>query len=204
MSTRPLGPPPILTTDPGPWAVVSSTFAWAGGPGRRRQPPPIGLMLSPAPEGNHELAGLDPAATVAGAGPLRILAAAREPAHLLRFEGDVLHGASPRVARRWAVPELTLLGEDRPEDDPAADAPAPILTVDLESADLPGAVEAPGGEYLAVYVREPRAEVIALVRAADRALVRWIRGARAAAWSADGRRLAIGGDWGVLLGEVPS
>lgn len=202
MSTRPPASPPILTTDPGPWAVVSSTFAWAGGPGRRRALPPIGLMLSPAPEG-RELAGLDPASTVAGAGPLAIVAGAREPAHILRFEGDVLHGISPHVAKRWSVPELALLGEERPGQDPAAGAPLPVPADALDASELPGVIEAPGGEYLAVFAREPRAEVLAILRASDRGVVRWIRGARAAAWSDDGRRIAIGGDWGVLLGEVP-
>lgn len=201
MSTRPLGPPPILTTDPGPWSVISSTFAWAGGPGRRRAQPPIGLMLSPAPEGVAR-AGLDPEATLAGVGPVTIVAGAREPAHILRFEGDVLHGASPHVRRSWSLPELALLGEERPGEDPAAGVPAPPAAGELETAELAGAVAAPGGGYLAVHVREPRADVLVLLREADRAAVRWIRGARAAAWSQDGARLAVGGDWGVLLAEA--
>jgi hypothetical protein len=37
---------------------------------------------------------------------------------------------------------------------------------------------------------------------ADRSLVRWIRGARAAAWSPDGSLLALGGPWGVLLAQA--
>ena len=54
----------------------------------------------------------------------------------------------------------------------------------------------------AVYTREGRLDVIALVRESDRAIVRWVRGARAAAWSADGRYFALGGPWGVVLAEI--
>lgn len=202
MTTQPLGPPPILDTDPGPWSVISSTFIVGGGPGRRRQPPPIGLMLSPAPEW-VENAGLDHSSAVAGVGRLRILAAAREPAFILRFDGDdVLRGASPHVARAWSVPDLALQEEVRPGDDPAADAPEPVPVTALDEPELPGAIQAPGGEYVALYCREPRADVLAILRASDRAAVRWIRGARAAAWSTDGRRFAVGGTWGVLLGET--
>jgi len=74
----------------------------------------------------------------------------------------------------------------------------------LDEAELPGAVAAPGGEYLGVHTREPRAEVIAILRAGDRGLVRWIRGARTVAWSDDGRLMALGGDWGVILAETVS
>ena len=44
---------------------------------------------------------------------------------------------------------------------------------------------------------------LALVRVADRGLVRWIAGARAGAWSPDGAALVIGGDWGLIL-AVPA
>jgi len=69
MSTQPVGAPEILSEDPGPWAVVSSVFTWAGGPGRRRKLPPMGLMLSPAPTG-RTLVGLDADAGVAGVAPV--------------------------------------------------------------------------------------------------------------------------------------
>lgn len=201
MSTQPGGAPKILSEDPGPWAVVSSVFSWAGAPGRRRPLPPMGLMLSPAPVG-RPLAGLDPEATVAGVTPVRVVAGARQPAHALRFDGDVLRGVSPFVKRVWALPDLALLSEERPGDDPAADLPPAVHPGALDEPDLPGAVTAPGGGYLGVYTREPRVEVIAILSADDRSLVRWIRGGRAVAWSDDGRHMALGGEWGVILTEI--
>jgi len=202
MSTQPPGPPPILADDPGPWSVISSTFAWHGGPGRRRALPPLGLMISPAPEVGLPLAGLDPASATAGVGPVKVIGAAREPALHLRFEGDVLHGVSPYVLRTWPVPAMVPATEARPGGDPAADLPAAIHPGSLDAPELPGAVEAPGGEYLGVYTREPRADVIAILRASDRAIVRWIRGARAVAWSTDGGLIALGNQWGVILAEA--
>lgn len=203
MSTQPVGAPKLLSEDPGPWAVVSSVFAWAGGPGRRRQLPPMGLMLSPAPTG-RPLVGLDPESAVAGVAPVRIVAGAREPAHALRFDGDVLRGVSPFVNRAWALPDLALLSEERPGDDPAAGLPPVVHPGALDEPELPGAIPAPGGEHLGVFTREPRAEVIAILRADDRGLVRWIRGARAVAWSDDGRHMALGGEWGIVLTEIAS
>ncbi len=61
---------------------------------------------------------------------------------------------------------------------------------------------APGGEIVAVHPREGRNDVVALVRLSDGSVVRWIRAARSAAWTPDGRHLAIGGLWGVLLAEA--
>ena len=203
MSTRPLPPPAVLRDDPGPWSVVSSVFAQAGRPGRRRPPPPVGLMLSPPPESALELAGLDPSSPVAGLGTVRVVAAAREPALGLAFDGDaLLRGVSPYVARAWSVPDLGAAAEDRPGGDPSADLPAAVDPAALASGDLAAVATAPGGAVLAVHTREGRADVVALVRAEDRALVRWVRGARAAAWSPDGTLLALGGPWGVMLAEA--
>ena len=146
MSTRPLPPPEVLRDDPGPWSVVSSVFAQAGRPGKRRPLPPIGLMLSPPPEVGLALAGIDPSSPVAGVGQVTIVAAAREP-------------------------------------------------------DLPGAVADPTGTVVAAFTREGRFDVVALLRD-DRSVVRWVRGVRAATWSPDGLRLALGGTWGVLLAQA--
>ncbi len=204
MSTKPLGPPAILVDDPGPWSVVSSVFAQAGRPGRRRPLPPMGLMLSPAPETHLVLVGLDAASPLAGAGPLRIVAAAREPAFTLAFDPDagVLRGVSPFVVRAWSVPDLALQAEERPAEDPAAALPPPVAPASLHEADLPVLATAPGDEIVAVHSKEGRNDVVALIRLSDGSVVRWIRAARAAAWSPDGRHLALGGQWGVLLAET--
>lgn len=202
MSTKPLGPPPILADDPGPWSVVSSVFSQAGRPGKRRPQPPMGLMLSPAPQTALGLAGLEDASPVAGIGRVRIVAAAREPAFWLEFEGaTVLRGVSPYVRRAWSVPALSLDAEERPAEDPVAGLPEPV-----DPAGLAGGVDpvaaSPGGEAVAVHTKEGRSDVIAILRPADGALVRWVRGARAAAWSPDGVHLALGGPWGVLLAQA--
>lgn len=192
-------PPEILADDPGPWAVASSVFVYAGGPGRRRRQPPLGLMISPAPAPGVPVGGLEAEPTVAGTGPVRVVAGTREPAHRLWFEGDVLHGVSPYVRRTWSGTDLGLLSEDRPGGDLADEIPPAVHPDALDAGELPGAVEAPGGAYLGVFTREARHEVVAVLRASDRAVVRWIRGARSVAWSPEGDRLAIGAEWGLVL-----
>ena len=133
-----------------------------------------------------------------------MVAAAREPALHLAFEGAAsLRGVSPYVVRTWSLPDLaaTVRGA-RPADDPAAGLPAALDPAGLASGDLPPVAAAPGGDVVAVHTREGRSDVVALIRPADRALVRWIRGGRAAAWSPDGALLALGGPWGVMLAEA--
>lgn len=201
MSTRPLPAPSVLADDPGPWSVVSSVFALPGRPGRRRPQPPMGLMMSPAPSTPLALAGIDPASRVAGIGPLRVVAASREPAFVLTFDEGVgvFRGVSPFVVRAWSLPSLALHSEERPGDDPAAELPPPVHPESLHEKDVPALAVSPGGEYVAVHSREGRSDVVAFIRISDGGLARWVRGARAAAWSADGRHLALGGPWGVLL-----
>jgi hypothetical protein len=202
MSTKPLGPPPIIADDPGPWSVVSMVFAQAGRPGRRRPQPPMGLMLSPAPDfGGLDPVGLDESSPVAGVGRVVIVAAAREPAFGLAFDGDeTLRGVSPYVARAWAVPSLSLSSEERPPEDPAAALPEPVPPPEVVGATPIAA--APDGSATAHHTREGRHDVVAVV--AGGSIVRWVRGARAAAWSPDGTHLALGGPWGVLLARARS
>ena len=203
MSTRPLPPPEILRDDPGPWSVVSAVFAQAGRPGRRRPQPPTGLMLAPPPDIGLALAGVDPASAVAGVGHVTVLAAAREPALTLAFDdaGAVVLGASTGVRRAWSVPDLTVVEEERPAEDPAAGIPPQIHPAALGEDDLPGAVADPTGLVVAAFTREGRFDVLAILRE-DRSVVRWVRGVRAAAWSPDGAMLALGGTWGVLLARA--
>jgi hypothetical protein len=199
MSTRPLPPPDFLRDDPGPWSVVSSVFSQAGRPGRRRPQPPTGLMLSPPPDVGLTLAGIDPASPVAGVGAITVVAAAREPALTLAFDGDgLLRGASVGVRRAWSVPDLKVVEEERPGEDPAAAIPPQIHPGALADGDLHGAVADPTGAVVAAFTREGRFDVVAVLRD-DRSVVRWVRGARAAAWSPDGTLIAVGGQWGVLL-----
>ncbi len=207
MSTRPLGPPAFLPDDPGPWSIVSAVLRARGARlDRRYAEPPLGLSLAPPPDRGYvgrELAGITPGASPAGVGPIRITAAAREPAWRLEFAHDgELRGVSPHVRRTWPVPELVPPREERPGEDPAARVPGPLAADALDRA-AEGVVGPPGTEDVAgAVVMEGRVPVVALFRPSDGALIRWIRGARAVAWSPDGRLIAIGGDWGVILGEA--
>jgi hypothetical protein len=162
------------------------------------------MLSPPPPDAPGELAGLDTGSSLAGVGRVRIVAAAREPALRLEFasDGALLRGVSPYVLRSWSVPDLVQQAEERPGDDPAAELPPPLDPAALGRDGGPGAAVAPGGEVVAAHTREGRSDVVAIVRVADGSLVRWIRGARAAAWSPDGGLLALGGPWGVLLARA--
>ena len=200
MSTLP--PQPVLADDPGPWSGILDVLQRRGvRPGRRRAEPPNGLMRMPAPQTTVTLSGLDATLGVAGAGPVRIVAAAREPALVLTAEADgSIAGASPGVRRVWSLPDLRLSVEDRIGNDAAVEAVTPVLLVDLSAGELPPqTVFAPGGTVAAVPVVESaRVSSLAIVRTDDRSLCRLIRWARCGAWSADGKILVIGGEWGLL------
>jgi len=159
-------------------------------------------MLMPAPQQTSvTLAGLDASLGIAGAGPVRTIAAAREPALALTATADGnVAGVTHGVRREWSLPDLRVISETRPEQDPAADLPAPVLLTDITEGDLPdAAVLAPGGAVAAVPVVEStRVSSLAIVRTDDRSVCRLIRWARCAAWSADGKILVVGGDWGLL------
>ena len=204
MSTRPLPPPEVIAADPGPWSIVSHVRqTLAHRPDRRRPPTPVGLLIASPPRAPVAVVGLDPGLVAAGAGPLRVVVAAREPAWGLEFaaDGSELRGVSPGVRRAWRLPGLEAGPEERPATDPAARLPAMVSPADLGAADLGAVPRSPGGELVAVTVSTGRVPALAILRAADHALVRWIVGARAAAWSPDGARLALGGDWGVMVAE---
>jgi hypothetical protein len=72
--------------------------------------------------------------------------------------------------------------------------------VDLAAGELPPqTLFAPGGTVAAMPVVESaRVSSLAIVRTDDRSLCRLIRWARCGAWSADGKILVIGGEWGLL------
>lgn len=203
MTTRPLGPQPFVPEDPGPWAGVLDVLQRRGSlPGRRRAEPPNGLMISPPPRTALERLGSVAGATVAGAGAVRVVAAAREPAIALSIgvDGASVVGVSRMVRRTWEIADLTLRGEERPPEDPAAGVPEPVWIDSLAEGDLPpGAVPSPDGAFAAVPVMEPpRHGAVAVIRVADRAIVRYVRFARCAVWSPDGSRLIVGGEWGLL------
>jgi len=111
----------------------------------------------------------------------------------------VLRGVSPYVARTWSVPDLGLLSEDRPSEDPVVGLPEPIPPSELTAGGHAPIATAPGGDVVAIHTREGRSDVVAVIRLSDGSLVRWIRGARSAAWSPDGNHFAVGGHWGLLV-----
>jgi hypothetical protein len=196
-------PPEVMPDDPGPWSIVAQLRrqrARAARPDKRRAQPPHGLLLARPPQIGVPLAGLEERSALAGAGPVRLIAAAREPAFRLWFEDEqrMLRGLSPFVHRAWSVPDMRSEPERRLGDDPTAELETPLEPSEL-TGELRGATLSPGGELAAVAVRDGPTVALALIRPDDRALVRWIVGARSAAWSRDGGMLAVGGEFGVLL-----
>ena len=206
MSTGPreLAPPAVSPDDAGPWSIVSPVrhqqAAAARVRVRRLAEPPFGFVSLPPPRVAIPLAGLDPSSTLAGVGTIRVIAAAREAAHSLAFDedGNTLRAVAPHARRSWALPGMERFPEQRDGTDPAAGLPAPVDPARL-GEDLSEAVVAPGGEVVAVAVRDGRATAVAVVGRESKELIRWLAGARAAAWNADGSLFAVGGDWGVIL-----
>lgn len=193
------GPDTVMTEDPGPWSVAIPVFRMRSGRAdRRRAMPPLGFTLSPPPNTGLKMTGLVPDAPTVGAGPLVFSVGVREPARAMSFAGDRLTTVSPLVARSYALPDLDDLIEERPAEDPAAAVAPPVPVADLAGAVDAGTVS-PDGELRAVTVAERGAVAVALVRASDMSVARWLRGCWCAAWSEDGSRLAIGGDWGLVL-----
>ncbi len=203
MSTRPLGARPVVPDDPGAWSGILDVLQRRGAlPGRRRAEPANGLMISPPPRTALPLVGTQEGVAIAGVGPVRAAAAAREAALslVLGDDGTSLGGVSKMVTRTWELATLALTSEQHPDADPVAGLPPDVWIDDVADGDLPAAARvAPGGEYAAVPVVEPpRYRGLALVRLSDRALVRYIRFARCGLWSPDGARLVLGGEWGLL------
>ena len=198
-----MSPREVMRDDPGPWSVASPVFQGrAGRPDKRRPVSPAGLMLSPPPQVGLELIGIDPAATTAGAGRIEIFGGLRESARAMRFidDGARIEAVGPQVIRTWTLANLAYPEEHRPESDPVAEVANPVAVEDLESG-LASAVRSPDGALAAVPLRERGGVALALLRTEDRAVVRWIRGALSAAWSDDGEMIAVGGDWGAILGR---
>jgi hypothetical protein len=147
-----------------------------------------------------ELAGIDPEATVAGAGRIEVFGGLRESARAMRFiENDTkVEAIGPLVIRTWTLDDLAYAEEVRPDEDPAAGIAAPVAPEELRG-ELPAATSSPDGSLLAMPARERGGVALAILRAEDRAVVRWVRGALSAAWSNDGKMIAIGGDWGAVV-----
>ncbi|HJZ60614.1 MAG TPA: hypothetical protein VKD47_00525 [Miltoncostaeaceae bacterium] len=206
-SIRPRMHPDLIADDPGAWSIVSFARESQGAQligraGRRRQTPGALLSTLAPTEIGRPLPGLDPSLGVAGAGPIRLIGLNREGARRLWFEdgGRALRGVAPRVVRRWSVPDLAPGPHDYPDQDPAEALPQPAAPAALAQP-VEGEVVAPGGRLVAAATKSGRLFGVAFLRLPERAVVRFVAGAAAAAWTEDGRLLAFGGDWGVMLAE---
>ncbi len=201
--------PDLIPNDAGPWSIISFAREAQGaqliGRGGRRRQTSAALLSDFAPDIPLDRPGLDESLGVAGGGLVRLIAMHREGARALYFEDDgaTLRGIHKKVIRRWSVPGLEVGTHEYPETDPAAVLPpaaTPGALVDpVEPVD--GEVFAPGGRLSATPVKYGRLFGVAFIRLPERTLVRFIGGAACAAWTDDGRLLAVGGDWGVILAE---
>lgn len=198
--------PDVSPDDAGPWSVVSpvrhSQATSSQARARRLKEPPFGLVMQFPPRVGITLAGLDEASAVAGVGAVRVIAAGRGAALAVSFDedGGAVRGIASHARRTWLLPGLVSQPEERDGTDPSDGLPAPTDVADLDGP-LDGAARSPDGAFAAVPVRDGRMPAVAIVRLEPRELVRWVVGARCAAWNADGSQIALGGDWGVILAE---
>ncbi len=205
MSTNRLRPD-LIPNDAGAWSIISFARETQGaqliGRGGRRRQTSAALLSDFAPEIPLDRPGLDESLGVTGGGLIRLIAMHREGARSLYFDDDgaTLRGIHKRVIRRWSVPDLRVGAHEYPETDPAAALAPPAAPSDL-LAPVPGEVVAPGGRLSATPVKYGRLFGVAFIRLPERTLVRFIGGAACAAWTDDGRLLAVGGDWGIILAE---
>ena len=139
---------------------------------------------------------------------MEIVGGLRDSCRLMRFVEDdtKIEAIGPLVIRTWTLERLVQPEEQRPDHDPAAILTPPVEIADL-TGDLPNPIHSPDGSLLSTAVRERGGVALAVLRAEDRAVVRWARGAISAAWSSDGQMFAMGGDWGAAIGrpmpEIP-
>ena len=198
--------PAFIVDDPGSWGMIAQVQRAIGGQmgaHHRRHVPIPGILMMPQRIVPIPVSGLSVTeSNPVGVGRLKVVAALSEPSDRLRFsdDGKTLFGESPRAKRSWAFPALTPAPVVAEEQAPVPVPPGlAVLAEDL--GDLP--IIAPGGDYAAMIVRDGRLPAFAMLRLGDgpetRELVRWITGVTAAAWSPDGRILALAGDWGLLI-----
>ncbi len=198
--------PPFIAGDPGSWGMIAQVQRAIGGQmgaHHRRHVPIPGILMMPQRIVPIPVSGLSMSeSTPVGVGRLKVVAALPDSSDRLRFseDGKTLYGESPRAKRSWTFPALTpapVIAEEQP---PVAVPPGLAILAD-DLGDLP--IVAPGGQYAAMIVRDGRLPALAMVRLASgpqaREMVRWITGVAAAAWSPDGRILALAGDWGLLI-----
>ncbi|MBI2683986.1 MAG: hypothetical protein HYX33_01115 [Actinobacteria bacterium] len=201
--------PPFIVDDPGTWSIVAQVQRALGGHMSglsRRQPATPGLLVTPQRPIPIPLVGIAGASLPVGAGRIRIAGALGDSVDTLSFseDGATLFGATARSRRSWTFPTLApgpTVVEERAHLAPPPSAAS--LADDLGDAVVRSAVAAVG----AVIVRDGRLPALAIVGIDDGGIAtglrRWITGVTAAAWSPDGRILAIGGDWGILLALEP-